>query len=121
MPGVTPTLAFFRMSKASSTELPENTFSSNGVIGGGGIELVNGSDALIEDNIIINNFSADYGGGIYIDQSSPIIRGNTISGNRAGYYGTALGGGIASLNNSNPQILDNIITENSVYPTGSTL
>jgi hypothetical protein len=98
--------------------LIENSEAPTGSIGGGGIEILNGSNALIEHNIIRDNHSADYGGGIYCSQSSPVIRNNIISGNIAGYYGDAAGGGIALLNGSNSQILDNTIRDNSVYPSG---
>ncbi|UCC78838.1 MAG: right-handed parallel beta-helix repeat-containing protein [Candidatus Zixiibacteriota bacterium] len=99
--------------------LIENSEAPTGSDGGGGIEVLNGSNALIENNIIRDNYSADYGGGIYVSASSPVIIGNTISGNIAGYYGHAYGGGIYVANNSNPQIMNNVITDNAVHPSGS--
>jgi parallel beta-helix repeat protein len=99
--------------------LIENCEAGTGSEGGGAIEVLNGSDAVIENNMIRDNYSADYGGGIYVDNSSPIITGNTITNNLAGYYGSAAGGGIAVLGNSNPEITFNEITSNSVNPTGT--
>jgi parallel beta-helix repeat protein len=98
--------------------LIENSEAPTGSEGGGGIEILNGSDALIENNVIRDNYSADYGGGIYVEDSSPIINGNTITNNLAGYYGSAAGGGIAVFGNSDPEITFNEITSNSVNPTG---
>lgn len=99
--------------------LIEDSEAPTGSVGGGAVELLNGSNALIENNIFRDNFSADYGGGIYCSASSPTIRGNEISGNIAGYYSSAYGGGIAVVNGSNPQILNNVINGNSVHPVGS--
>ena len=56
---------------------------------GGGI-YVDESSPLIEKNNIINNNATLYGGGIYIYKSTPTIIGNTIIGNRA----NTTGGGI---------------------------
>ena len=98
--------------------LIEDSEAPTGSIGGGAIELLNNSNAVIENNEFRNNYSADFGGGIYIDNSSPLIAGNTIANNLAGYYGTAAGGGIAVFGNSSPEIIFNDITSNSVNPTG---
>jgi len=98
--------------------LIENGEAPTGVEGGGAIEILNGSDALIENNVLSDNYSSAYGGGIYVEDSSPVITGNTITNNLAGYYGSAAGGGIAVFGNSNPEITFNEITYNSVNPTG---
>jgi hypothetical protein len=97
----------------------ENNEAPTGSQGGGAIELIGGSNAVIENNTIRNNYSTGQGGGIFCLQSSPIIMGNTITGNIAGYYGSASGGGIACTNGSNPQIIGNQISGNEVHPTGS--
>jgi hypothetical protein len=99
--------------------LIENSEAPTGSDGGGGIEVLNGSDALIENNVIRDNYSADYGGGIYVSASNPVIAGNTITNNLAGYYGHAYGGGIYVANGSSPQIMNNVITGNAVHPSGS--
>jgi predicted outer membrane repeat protein len=98
--------------------LIEDSEAPTGSIGGGAIEVLNNSSAVIENNVFRNNFSADYGGGIYVDNSSPVITGNTITNNLAGYYGSAAGGGIAVFGNSDPEITHNFISGNAVHPTG---
>lgn len=98
--------------------LIEDSEAPTGSIGGGAIELLNNSDAVIENNIFRNNYSADYGGAIYVDNSSPLITANRIVDNLAGYYGNAAGGGIAVFGNSDPEITHNFISGNAVHPTG---
>lgn len=99
--------------------LIEDSEAPTGVEGGGAIEILNGSDALIENNTLINNYSTAYGGALYIDNSSPVITANDISYNLAGYYGTAGGGGIAVFGNSNPVISFNNVIGNEVHPSAS--
>jgi parallel beta-helix repeat protein len=99
--------------------LIENSEAPTGSLGGGGIELINSSNALIEHNTVRDNYSADYGGGIYVESSSPIIRNNVIENNLAGYYGTASGGGIAFFDSYNPEIVNNLISNNTVQASGS--
>ncbi|MBD3233614.1 MAG: T9SS type A sorting domain-containing protein [candidate division Zixibacteria bacterium] len=96
----------------------ENCEAPTGSDGGGGIELLNGSDALIENNIIRNNEAAWEGGGIYSFNSYPSIIGNTIENNIVGYYNNAYGGGI-SIDNSNAVVLNNLIIGNEAHPSGS--
>ena len=66
---------------------------------GGGIYVDEGSP-VIEKNNIINNNATMYGGGIYIYKSSPTIIGNTIIGNKA----NTNGGGIYVDSASSPII-----------------
>lgn len=82
---------------------------------GGGISALEGSDALIEDNMIRNNRTVQEGGGIYCDASSPVIRGNIIEGNRSGPI--AAGGGISCSNHSHPLIVNNTFIDNEVFPS----
>jgi hypothetical protein len=82
---------------------------------GGGISALEGSDALIENNIIRNNETVQQGGGIYCDTSSPIIRGNMIEGNTSGPIAT--GGGISCNNHSHPLIVNNTFANNQVFPS----
>jgi parallel beta-helix repeat protein len=100
------------------SSLIENCEAGTGSEGGGAIEVLNNSDALIEGNVIRDNYSAYYGGGIFIDNSSPVVTENTITNNLAGYYNFAAGGGIAVFGNSDPEITFNEITSNSVNPSG---
>ena len=69
--------------------------------------------ALIDGFTVTNGYSS-YGGGIYFFKSSPVISGNTITGNQA----SDSGGGIFC-NQSNPEISENIITKNSAIKYGA--
>jgi parallel beta-helix repeat protein len=99
--------------------LIEGGEAPTGVEGGGAIEILSGSNALIENNMLTDNYSAAYGGALYIDNSSPVVMGNTIVDNLAGYYGTAGGGGIAVFGSSNPVISFNYVSGNEVHPSSS--
>lgn len=72
---------------------------------GAGLYIVD-SNAVIRNNMIIGN-SGSLGGGIFIEEASPIIEGNTINGNRSN-----MGSGIAIIRNSQPTIINNLITDN---------
>ncbi|HSW36211.1 MAG TPA: right-handed parallel beta-helix repeat-containing protein, partial [Candidatus Limnocylindrales bacterium] len=78
---------------------------------GSGIIVSGGSSPTIEKNIIEDNTAED-GGGIVIYDSSPFIRGNTITGNAA-----FIGGGVY-MENSSPVIEGNIIIENTAEMGG---
>ena len=67
----------------------------------------------INNNVIRNNSTNQYGGGICIEDGSPLIKGNRIERN----YGEA-GGGIW-LWGSNGQVEDNTISYNSSYGSGA--
>jgi len=56
---------------------------------GGGISFVSSSDVRIESCLITKNRANDYGGGIYANNSHPLLLNNIISQNEA-----SLGGGI---------------------------
>jgi parallel beta-helix repeat protein/predicted outer membrane repeat protein len=77
-----------------------------------GIYCDNSPLVTIENNTISDN-SAEFGGGIRCDFSSPSITGNTISGNSADK-----GGGICCGEDSSPTILNNIIADNSASSGG---
>jgi parallel beta-helix repeat protein len=86
---------------------------------GGGIHLLN-SDPLIYKNIITENYVVDNssarGGGIYCWLSNPVIKNNIISFNQASAVG-ASGGGIY-IAASNPSIVYNEISHNSASGSG---
>jgi len=88
---------------------------NHGYYRAGGISVSGNSNALIEDNVIRNNFATGQGGGIYCNNSSPTIRGNIIEGNSVGPG--AIGGGISCDNHSAPLIINNVFTNNSVSPS----
>ena len=77
-----------------------------------GIYCDNSPLVTIENNTISGN-SAEFGGGIRCDFSSPSITGNTVSGNSADK-----GGGIFCGEDSSPTILNNIIADNSADSGG---
>ncbi len=71
---------------SSVPEITGNTIDQNLTLsswGGAGIFCLTGSDALISNNMISDNLSADGAGGILCIDSSPPITNNIISGNRA--------------------------------------
>ncbi len=107
----------------SSPMISDNIIIRNNILrneandGGGGIYCgINSNPSIMGNTIGANETGGDsYGGGIYCSNSSPIIDGNNITGNR-GYNG---GGGICCEENSNPTINDNVISENwTVYFQG---
>jgi len=98
--------------------LIEESEAPTGVEGGGAIEILNGSDALIENNTFRNNVAKSHGGAIFVSSSNPVIKGNIIDDNSA-ILGSATGGGIHVENNSSPQILNNLIYNNTVTALGS--
>jgi hypothetical protein len=91
-------------------------------VSGGGISVF--SSPTISNNVITQNVLSGprrkfYGGGIYVAQGSPIITGNTITGNRAvpaaGISGSptyGYGGGIYVGFFSSPTITNNVISSN---------
>jgi hypothetical protein len=74
---------------------------------GGGIYCYNSSPIITGNTISGNN--AQWGGGIYFSLGSPSITGNIISGNRAG------GSGGISFDDSSPIIIGNTITGNEAF------
>jgi hypothetical protein len=75
--------------------------------GGGGIECINYSSPLIENNVIIEN-EANFGGGIEAAYySTPIIIDNVISENKADSTGGAFYTGFSSLTIQNNTIKNN--------------
>jgi hypothetical protein len=99
--------------------LIENCEAPSGVEGGGAIEILNGSNAVIDSNLFRNNTSVDVGGAIYVSASSPVIRHNIIDSNYAQYSLGCYGGGIGLENQSNAQILNNVLVNNEANPIGS--
>jgi len=82
---------------------------------GGGIYIWN-SSSNISGNMIKGNTAEFHGGGIYIQGGYPTINDNTISGNSANSWG----GGIYCFQ-SNPTIVDNTIKGNHALDDGGGL
>jgi len=79
---------------------------------GGGIYIWNSSSSII-GNMIKGNTAKFHGGGIYVQGGYPTINDNTISGNSANSWG----GGIYCFQ-SNPTIVDNTIEGNHAVRDG---
>ncbi|MHC4328768.1 MAG: NosD domain-containing protein [Planctomycetota bacterium] len=93
----------------SSPTIANNIILNNYAANFGAVYCNNNSSPLIISNTILDNSSSSGGGGICCrGGSSPTIVNNTISGNRAGY-----GAGICVWSSS-PTIKGNIISNNSV-------
>ena len=91
------------------------TIRNNYGISGGGIGLKDGSNPIIENNIIYNNNAGEKGGGLSCEsRSEPRIINNFISNNSVKYEeGWPRGGGGISCASADPVILGNIICNNS--------
>ncbi len=79
---------------------------------GAGIYIYN-SNPVISNSTIKNNQAKYRGAGIYIEASNPSIRDNLIADNLVGYFASGYGGAIYALN-SQPEILNNVITGNRI-------
>ncbi|MBE0640966.1 MAG: right-handed parallel beta-helix repeat-containing protein, partial [Bacteroidales bacterium] len=65
-------------------------------------------------NSVIRYCMGSHGGGIYLDNSSPVLSKTTISGNSAKFWG----GGMYIQNNSNPVLCNTIICRNEAKGIG---
>jgi len=118
-----------------------NTIKNNTADFGGGIALLNNSQATITHNIIRDNTGTGSGGGLYVNNSFPSITHNTIQDNTSGFGGGGIylyeycnstisnntisgnqasdnGGGISVHHYSNPYIGSNIIAGNTATKEG---
>jgi fibronectin-binding autotransporter adhesin len=71
---------------------------------GGGVYLATPTVVHFEGGFVRNNSAGERGGGLYIDQSAPVLTGVTIAGN------SARGGGGVYLYRSPAQFIDNAAT-----------
>ena len=84
---------------------------------GGGILIENSSPTVIS-NIVTGNFAGVGGGGIAILNGSPTVQSNTITGNsQKGGSGGVGGGGIELGGTGNATVVSNTISNNS-WPSG---
>ena len=103
-----------RSSNPSDSDIVAATIIDGGE--NGSVVRITGEDTSTLQGFTIQNGNADYGGGIYVTNSSPTITGNTITSNEAGSSMDGGGGGIYvsyySSPYSSPTITDNTITYN---------
>lgn len=102
----------------------ENSIGSAGMIigftirngsnwSGGGISCSAACDPIIANNKIINNNASSNGAGIYISEyCDPVIQSNYIANNETN-GSNGWGAGIFFIFNSHPQIINNVITDNT--------
>src|SRR5262245_25881950 len=97
----------------------KNGKASGSTLRGGGIRIEN-SSPIITGNIITNNVAGDGGGGISSSFGSPAIRGNTITNNGQipGWSGGVGGGGVSIVGVSNVQLIGNTISGNTWSASG---
>jgi len=94
----------------------EGNTTASGSLAGGAIAALNGSDALIEQNVFRNNEASNRGGAIYCNASAPTIRDNTFLNNECGNASYAHGGAISCTNGSSATITGNTFTGNVANP-----
>jgi hypothetical protein len=81
---------------------------------GGGVWFYKLSNAILDSNIITGNQAYDEGGGVKIDYfSDVVVVNNIIANNSLTSVDSSRGGGIWS-GNSNPILVNNTITENTI-------
>ncbi|MHC4945056.1 MAG: right-handed parallel beta-helix repeat-containing protein [Planctomycetota bacterium] len=130
-------------SKDGAPELIGNVISGNSAFWAGGIYTRNtspflDSDAVISNNVVSDNFSSTYGGGIYCFNSSCDMMDNTISSNISisgaggiychSYSGSIRGneisensgghGGGIHGTESSPTVMDNLVLDNTATKEG---
>ncbi len=82
---------------------------------GGAIAGFQGCDAVVQDNVVFDNYAFNYGGGIRLRQwSDMLISNNEITNNNG-----ILGGGIHASYTCSPVITENIIALNTSRGLGS--
>jgi hypothetical protein len=94
-----------------------NSATSFGPAAGGAIRVTYASlYPVIDNNIINNNSTSGWGGGLSIDQSNPILQNNIIADNTANR-----GGGISLIYGDSSVILNNTIINNEADTIGGGL
>ena len=100
----------FGATEADSTVLDAQNTSSFRVF-----RISDRTDATVIDGFKITNGSSNPGGGMYLNNSSPVLRNLIISGNSIG--GTGQGGGVEN-NNSSPTLINVLISGNTATTGG---
>ncbi len=124
----------------SSPTITNNTVTGNFVLEKGGGLYLSGSAATVESNTFSGNHAVHNGGGggVYLVDSSPMIRNNAITNNTVGFPaggsappddhsprgtgamlpGPPPGGGLHIRGNSSPWVIDNVISGNQGANSG---
>lgn len=108
------------MVDAAEPLISGNTFIANSAKNGGAIAVrnavTNGVEyqATIVDNVFISNTASVRGGAIYVDNASPVIRGNRFLNNTA-----LIGAGICATTRSNALIEANQLEYNRAWGTNN--
>jgi uncharacterized repeat protein (TIGR01451 family) len=93
-----------------------NRFVDNwGQLNGGGLYLL--GPATLERNVLVDNNRAHRGGGMYLDHSAAMMNANIIRDNYAG----ADGGGLYLYKNSDAALHNNVIADNVAGSSGNGL
>jgi len=91
----------------------QSHFPAQGLGYGGGV-YINYASPLLKNNRITGNFAC-LGGGIFVASGAPLVQGNLIAGNSQDGCTTGQGGGGIFLEGANgARIVDNTITDNKV-------
>ena len=104
----------------TDVKISNSTITGNHANWGGGI-YIRYSEPLITDCLVSDNWSVNNGGGIYISHASPIITNCIVTGNLSDNGGGGSGqggGGICANHYSHPIITDCIIYDNTTYGKG---
>jgi parallel beta-helix repeat protein len=87
---------------------------------GGGIELIWGSSGIVQSNTVAYNHSGDVGGGIEIRECGLVtVAHNRVYGNSSGDSSHGVGGGILTVGNTIPTIIEqNEVYSNTTHDAG---
>ena len=97
-----------RVTIQNNNATPKNDFNANGDIGGG-LRVETGSTAVLGRSTVINNNTAQNGGGVYTKGGKVTINNSTITENKA----TGNGGGICAEDNSTVTVVGGEISSNT--------
>ena len=103
-----------------AAQLTNNQFNENSAQNGGAAYLEN-AELTFADSSFTNNSATEFGGAIYVDQSSSVVVDNiAFTGNRVESESTGNGGAIFSLN-GNVQVNESVFTENTSKRNGGAI
>ena len=103
-----------------AAQLTNNQFNENSAQNGGAAYLEN-AEVTFADSSFTDNSATEFGGAIYVDQSSSVVVDNTeFTGNSVESEDKGNGGAIFSLN-GNVQVNESIFTENTSKRNGGAI